>query len=481
MEASALPLRPSPRSPRSPRLLHLLGDDRLVALVRGGNEAAFEAIYERHHRQLLSFCRHMLGQAEEGADALQHTFASAYRDLVGSEKVIRLRPWLFAIARNRCLSMLAARREQISLDKVEPATDGLAAEVQRREDLRDLLADLAGLPDRQREALVLSELGSLSHAEIAGVLGCRSEQVKALVFQARSSLATSRRARETPCPEIREQLATLRGASLRRATLQGHLRQCSGCAAFSAEVGRQRQAMALLLPVAPAPWLKQAALSSAGGAGAGSAGAAGGTGAAAGFAGLGAQGFAAKALALLALIGAGGAVAATNFPASGPPDRPASRDASTAVRARASAPAPAGSASHANPARTTLTQTSAGTALAVRRGPSHPSAVVTQGRHDQHGQLGPQSRQSATIAPSIRHSQSDAPRATENRSTGSSHAAPQRNAHMPHGAGPPARPIRPTPPAAPSTAVAPTNGSSGGAAGSRIPANPAQSPPPLGR
>src|SRR5262245_5403995 len=95
------------RRPRVPaRLLRLASDERLVDALRAGNEAAFDVIYTRHHRGVLSFCRHMLGSVEEAEDALQHTFLAAYRDVVGSDKPIQLRPWLYTIARNRCLSVL---------------------------------------------------------------------------------------------------------------------------------------------------------------------------------------------------------------------------------------------------------------------------------------------------------------------------------------------------------------------------------------
>src|SRR3954449_7339772 len=92
-------------------LLRVASDERLVAMVRAGSEPAFEAIYERHHRGILSFCRHMLGSVEESEDAVQHTFLAAYRDLRRSAKPVLLRPWLYTIARNRCLSVLRARRE----------------------------------------------------------------------------------------------------------------------------------------------------------------------------------------------------------------------------------------------------------------------------------------------------------------------------------------------------------------------------------
>jgi RNA polymerase sigma factor (sigma-70 family) len=284
------------------RFLRLASDERLVDLARAGSEPAFEAIFDRHHRGVLSFCRHMLGSADEAEDAVQHTFLSAYRGLGGSTREINLRPWLYTIARNRCISILRARREQPSGDLVEPATENLSVEVQRREDLRDLLRDLSRLPDDQRAALVLAELGAVSHDEIAQVLDCPREKVKALVFQARSSLTASKLARDTPCTEIREQLATLHGGSLRRNTLRRHLRDCPGCRAYRAALREQKSALALILPVAPSLGLKSAVLGS-GAAGAGGAAAAG---AAATAAGSSASALTAKTLVVVALAGGAG-------------------------------------------------------------------------------------------------------------------------------------------------------------------------------
>ena len=97
---------------------------------------------------------------------------------------------------------------------LEPGFDGLADDVRRRAELRELVADLGRLPDDQREALVLFELGDLSHAEIAATIGCPPGKVKALVFQARTTLIAERDARGTPCEEIREQLEVARGGAL---------------------------------------------------------------------------------------------------------------------------------------------------------------------------------------------------------------------------------------------------------------------------
>ena len=148
---------------------------------------------------------------------------------------------------------------------------------------------------------MLFELGDHSHDEIAEVLGVRRDKVKALVFQARESLAGWRRARETPCVEVREQLATARGAAFKRAALRRHVARCEGCAEFETEVRRQRSAMALLLPVVPTAGLKAAVLGAAGIGGAG-AGAGGGS-----LAGLGAaKGLAAKTMLCAAVAGSAG-------------------------------------------------------------------------------------------------------------------------------------------------------------------------------
>ena len=169
-----------------------------------------------------------------------------------------------------------------------------------------MLGDLRELPEEQRAALLLAEAADLSHAEVAGVLGCEVARVKALVFRARSGLIERREARETPCADIREQLANLRGGSLRRSELRHHLRHCAGCSDYREQVRRQRQMLAAALPVAPSLGLKSSVLSAAG-IGGGAAG--GGAAAAAGGGAAGAAGVAAAGGGGVALGGSLGSAA----------------------------------------------------------------------------------------------------------------------------------------------------------------------------
>jgi RNA polymerase sigma factor (sigma-70 family) len=246
------------------RFLRNEPDEALVAHVLQGSEAAFEAIYDRHHRGLIAFCRHMLRSREEAEDALQHTFAAAYRSLTTGDRPNALKPWLYTIARNRCLTVLRARRTRDDAATSETAdgavVEGLSDAVQRRADLRDLVADLHRLPEDQRAALVLLELGDHSHAEIADVLSVNREKVKALVFQAREGLLRARTARDTPCAEIRNHLSSRTRALPRRGVIRGHLDCCPACAAYDLEVRRQRAALAIALPVVPSLELKASVL-----------------------------------------------------------------------------------------------------------------------------------------------------------------------------------------------------------------------------
>src|SRR5919199_1320577 len=87
-------------------LLRLQSDERLVALTRRGNQAAFEALVSRYEARLLAFCRHMLSSREDAEDVLQEVFAAAFNAMVADERPLNVRPCLYRIARNRSLNHL---------------------------------------------------------------------------------------------------------------------------------------------------------------------------------------------------------------------------------------------------------------------------------------------------------------------------------------------------------------------------------------
>jgi len=292
--------------PRSRRLLAAFSDERLVKEAQRGSEAAFEVIYDRYHRQLLTFCRHMLGSREDAEDAVQHAFSSAFRALPGNEHPAQLKAWLYPIVRNRALTVLRARKDEPVRDFDGPSFEGLSDKVEQRAELKELVADLQDLPERQREALVLAEVSGLGHLQVAEVLDCEVKQVKALVYQARTALLQNRAARDIPCAEIREEIANATGKDLRRSHLRRHVRSCEGCVDFEQQVRRQRAMLAVALPAVPSLGLKEAVAAAAGIGGGGAAGGGGGL-----IAALGASSAGKVAAVAIAAGGAVGGVAAT--------------------------------------------------------------------------------------------------------------------------------------------------------------------------
>ena len=162
-------------------------DRRLVDLVRDGYDAAFEEIVRRYRRPLDRFAAAIVGSRSE--DVTQDAFSKALLALRGSEAKIELRPWLYRIVRNTALNDLRDRAPVAAeLSEALPGARSAAAEVEAREELRELMERLQALPETQRAALVMRELEGLSHEEIAAALGVSGGAARQAIFRARAAL-----------------------------------------------------------------------------------------------------------------------------------------------------------------------------------------------------------------------------------------------------------------------------------------------------
>ncbi|HST32791.1 MAG TPA: sigma-70 family RNA polymerase sigma factor [Solirubrobacteraceae bacterium] len=334
MEASALShsgVAPALRGGPTP-LLRLQSDERLIALTRRGQHAAFEALCSRYQSRLLSFCRHMLGSREDAEDVLQEVFAAAFNAVLADEREINVRPWLYRIARNRSLNHLR-RASAVGVDSMDIhfADHGMSTgdRAIRRESFRELLSDVHDLPETQRTALLLREIDALSYEQIAHAMETTVPSVKSLLVRARISLAEAAEARKLSCSEVRLELGEVaEGLAKLSAPARRHVRGCDRCRSFKKQLKENNHALAAILPVGPLLVFKKIllaklGLAKLGSASAGSAQLAGGAGAtvgagaaAAGAGGAGAGGIftvgagalatkAVAGLAAAAIVGAG--------------------------------------------------------------------------------------------------------------------------------------------------------------------------------
>jgi RNA polymerase sigma factor (sigma-70 family) len=302
-------------------LLRLQGDERLVALTRKGNQAAYEALVARYQSRLLAFCRHMLSSKEDAEDVLQEVFAAAFNALLADDRPINVRPWLYRIARNRSLNHLR-RQQAIGVDSMDVhfADHGKTTveHVQGREAIRELLEDVKTLPETQRTALLLREIDALSYEQISEAMETTVPSVKSLLVRARVSLAEAAEARAMTCEQVREELGEA-AEGLHRVSppARRHVRSCDRCAAFRDHLKQTNKALAAIFPVGPLIMLKKfllaqvgttAGASSAAGATAGAGGAAAGAAGAGGALTAGVSAVATKAaagLAAVAIVSAG--------------------------------------------------------------------------------------------------------------------------------------------------------------------------------
>src|SRR5690242_2830288 len=81
-----------------------------VVAARRHDSGAFEALVRRHQAPLYNFCLRMLGQAEDAADVAQETFVQLYNHLSRLDERDPLTPWLYRVARNRCIDLIRRRR-----------------------------------------------------------------------------------------------------------------------------------------------------------------------------------------------------------------------------------------------------------------------------------------------------------------------------------------------------------------------------------
>jgi len=277
---------------RSP-LLRLRSDEQLIAATRRGNQAAFETLVTRYQGRLLAFCRHMLGSKEDAEDVLQEVFAAAYNAMLADSRPINTRPWLYRIARNRSLNHLRKPRSngQDSMDVFERDNGSTTADtVHRREEFRQIVADVSHLPETQRTALLLREIDALSYDQISETMDTTVPSVKSLLVRARVSLAEASEARLLTCAEVRLELGEVaEGLTKASAPVRRHLKDCKRCRTFRDELKNTSKALAAIYPVGGLALLHGTILGKLGfgGGAAASAGAgAGGAGSAAGTAGL---------------------------------------------------------------------------------------------------------------------------------------------------------------------------------------------------
>ena len=179
-------------------------DDGVIEAFRSGDQAAFAAVTERFRRQLHVHCYRMLGSFDEAEEIVQETFLRAWRARRAFEGRALLRSWLYRIATNACLDVIARRRPRVVvgdevtwlqpypdrlLEPVAPSRDGPEEMAVSRETIElAFIVAIQYLPPRQRAVLIARDVVGLPARGTAAMLDMSVASVNSALQRARATL-----------------------------------------------------------------------------------------------------------------------------------------------------------------------------------------------------------------------------------------------------------------------------------------------------
>jgi RNA polymerase sigma factor (sigma-70 family) len=176
-------------------------DEALAQRCAGGDISCYEELVRRYTRPIFNFTYRMLANYDDADDLTQDVFVQVYKSLPSARTDLPFKPWLYVIARNKCLDFLKRKRPLLFTDVEgdDPEGEGVAARVQDTDPLPDELAERAdlqrilrdaieSLPLKYRQVVAMRYAAELSFEEIAAALGLPENTVKTHFHRAKALL-----------------------------------------------------------------------------------------------------------------------------------------------------------------------------------------------------------------------------------------------------------------------------------------------------
>jgi RNA polymerase sigma-70 factor (ECF subfamily) len=175
-------------------------DAELMVRVKEGDGASFDVLLEKHRSPVIHFLYRMVQNRAVAEELAQEVFLRVYRSRSTYEPTAKFTTWLFRIATHLALNSLRDGkndRRQESLD--DDSSEGPARQVfdmrpsveavmVKETRLQEVRRAVAGLPEKQRAAVLMHKYQEMEYAQIANVLNCSESAVKSLLFRAYETL-----------------------------------------------------------------------------------------------------------------------------------------------------------------------------------------------------------------------------------------------------------------------------------------------------
>ena len=177
-----------------------VSEKKIIEKVLGGDANAFEELVLRYEKTVYNLALRMVGDRDDAFDMTQEAFIKAYGSLSSFRGDSKFSVWIYRITTNVCLDFLRSksRKQQVSLtvsdddedahlDIPDPKADP-EQQLIKKISMQSVEEGLKTLPDKQRQILVMRELGGMSYAEIGKALSIEEGTVKSRIFRARKRL-----------------------------------------------------------------------------------------------------------------------------------------------------------------------------------------------------------------------------------------------------------------------------------------------------
>ena len=166
-------------------------EDLMKLIVDKDDQRAFAELTSRYRRKLFATCYRMLGNAQEAEDAVQESFLKLWNYAASWDPdKAKLSTWLYTVTTNTCRDLLRKRRAiLVEHDDNRPSEEAGGPEVvEAKQRAKIIKKAIQELPDRQRQALVLSYYQGLTHKEIGDIMDSTPKSIEGLVARARNDL-----------------------------------------------------------------------------------------------------------------------------------------------------------------------------------------------------------------------------------------------------------------------------------------------------
>ena len=171
------------------RLKDELSEHLVVLRCQVGEEAAFEALFERYNGRLLYYLRRMIGTTGQAEDVLQTVWLKVIRKIGSLEEPRALRTWLYRIAHNEAVQQLRKGGREVALEDEEEVLEAAAEEEDSRPlDTARVNVALDEISSEHRAVLTLRFMDDLSYTEIANVVGCSVGTIRSRIYYAKRAL-----------------------------------------------------------------------------------------------------------------------------------------------------------------------------------------------------------------------------------------------------------------------------------------------------